>query len=264
MKYGYVILAQNTNKTNYVKCAETLALSLKKAMPKCSITLVSDNVSMCNAFDYVIELPDGDICPDSDWKLINDYQVYQASPYEHTIKLEADMYIPTSIDYWFDVLKDRDLVVSTTIRDYQQQISKCRVYRKFIDDNKLPDVYNAITYFKKSELAEQFFNIVKDVFVNWERYKATLKCNTNEPVTTDWAYSIACHILGVENTTLPNFTQMSMVHMKQYVNNCNTENWTDSFVYECLPHTLRIQTVPQLYPVHYHVKNFSDKLKGCL
>ena len=264
MNCGYVILAQNSKKTNYVKCAETLALSLKKVMPKCNITLVSDNVSMCNAFDHVIELPDGDVCPDSIWKLDNDYQVYKASPYEYTIKLEADMYIPKSIDYWFDTLQHRDLVVCTTIRDYQQQISKCRVYRKFIDDNKLPDVYNAITYFKKSELAEKFYNIVKDVFVNWDKYKEILKCNTDEPVTTDWAYSIGCHILGVENTTLPNFTQMSMVHMKQFVNNSTTENWTDSFIYETLPHALRIQTVPQQYPFHYHVKSFSNKLKGCL
>lgn len=264
MKYGYVILAQNTKKTNYVKCAEVLAQSLKKVMPNCNVTLISDNVSMCNAFDHVIELPYGDVCPDSIWKLDNDWQVYEASPYEYTIKLEADMYIPKSIDYWFDILQERDLVVCTTIRDYQQQISHQRVYRKFIDDNKLPDVYNAITYFKKSILAEKFFNIVKDVFVNWENYKIILKCNNNEIVTTDWAYSIACHILGVENTTLPNFTAMSMVHMKQFINNTTTENWTDSFVYECLPHALRIQTVPQEYPLHYHVKNFSDKLKGCL
>lgn len=264
MKFGYVISAQNTTTTNYVKCAEMLVMSLKKTMPKCNVTLISNDVSMCSAFDNVIELPYGDICPDSTWKLSNDWQVYEASPYEYTIKLEADMFVPKSIDYWFDILQERDLVVCTTIRDYKQEISKQRYYRKFIDDNNLPDVYNAITYFKKSSLAENFFKITKDVFANWDKYKQILKCNNNEIATTDWAYSIACHILGVENTTLPNFTAMSMVHMKQAINGTTTENWTDHFVYECLPHTLRINTVPQEYPVHYHVKNFSSKLKGCL
>ena len=41
----------------------------------------------------VIKLPYGDQAPDSDWKLVNDWQVYEASPYEYTIKLEADMYM---------------------------------------------------------------------------------------------------------------------------------------------------------------------------
>jgi uncharacterized membrane protein len=102
--------------------------------------------------------------------------------------------------------------------------------------------------------------IVKDVFENWNQYVASLKCNLDEPVTTDWAYAIASHILGKENTTLPNFDAMSMIHMKQWINGMPTENWTDTLVYEILPDTLRINTVPQQYPFHYQVKNFSDKL----
>jgi len=205
-------------------------------------------------------LPHGDLAPNSDWKLINDWQVYEASPYDYTIKLEADMYIPNNIDYWWDILQHRDVVVSSTIRNFKQEISDTRFYRRFIDDNKLPDVYNAITYFKKSDTAKQFFDIVKDVFANWEEYKKILQCNPNELATTDWVYAIACHIMGVENTTLPMFTDMSMVHMKQYINGNPTENWTDTFIYECLPNQIRVQTVPQQYPFHYHVKNFCDKI----
>lgn len=264
MNRGFVILAENTDKVDYVSCAEALALSIKAAMPKENITLVSNGVSMCPAFDHVVELPYGDLAPNSDWKLINDYQVYAASPYDYTIKVEADMFIPKSIEYWWDVLANRDLSVCTTIRNYKQQVSDVRVYRKFIDDNKLPDAYNAITYFKKSSLAEEFFAIVKDVFENWDSYKTILKCNINEPATTDWAYAIACHILGTERTTFSEFKQMSFVHMKQYINECPTEDWTDTFVYECLQNTLRIQTIPQQYPFHYHVKSFSQKIKrGC-
>ena len=50
--------------------------------------------------------------------------------------------------------------------------------------------------------AQKFFKIVKDVFENWNEYKKIVKCNPEELCTTDWAYSIACHILGVENTTI--------------------------------------------------------------
>ena len=244
MNKGFVIMAQDTETISYTKCAETLRKSILRVMPDSNVTIITTDM-----------LPHGNL-----GGFANDWQVYEASPYDYTIKLEADMYIPRNIDHWWDVFKDRDVVVSSTIRNFKQEISDVRVYRRFIDDNNLPDVYNAITYFKKSNTAKQFFSIVKDIFENWEEYKKILKCNQTEIVTTDWVYSIACHIMGVEKTTMPTFTEMSMVHMKSFVNNSVTDNWTDTFVYECLPDQIRVQTVPQQYPFHYHVKNFCDKI----
>jgi hypothetical protein len=249
MNKGFVIMAQNTKNVSYTNCAEKLSKSIKRVMPDANVTIITTEM-----------LPHGDLAPYSDWKLINDWQVYEASPYDYTIKLEADMYVPRNIDHWWDVLKDRDVVVSTAIRDYKQEISTVRLYRRFIDDNKLPDVYNAITYFKKSPVAEEFFNLVREIFTNWEEYKKILQCNYREYATTDWVYAIACHIMGAEKTTLPTFNEMTMVHMKQYIAGTPTEDWTDTLLYEFLPDQLRIQTVPQQYPFHYHVKNFCDKI----
>lgn len=260
MNKGFVILAQNTVNTNYVECAEALSRSIKNVMPNMSVTLISSENVISSEFDNVISLPYGDVVSDSEWKLNNDWQVYEASPYDYTIKLEADMYIPANIEHWFDILKDRDINVCSTIRDYKNRTSDVRVYRQFVDNNKLPDVYNAITYFNKSDTAKQFFLIVKDVFENWSKYKEIFVCNTDELVTTDWAYSIACHILGVEKTTMPGFTEFSMIHMKQYINNLMTEDWTNELVYE-FTQPLRINTFTPNYPVHYYVKSFGTKLK---
>ena len=260
MSQGFVIMAQNTSEVDYVKCAETLAMSIYRVMPNARVSIITDDVVDNTKFDQVIPLPYGDLDINGKWKLINDWQVYEASPYDETIKLEADMIIPRDIMHWFDVCGKQDLVLCTTIRNLKQEISKVRGYRRFIDDNKLPNVYNAITYFKKSDRAQTFFEIVRNIFENWETYKSTLKCNPQEEVSTDWVYAIACHIMGIEKTTLPNFTEMSMVHMKQFVNGNPTENWTDTFVYECLPNQIRVQTIPQQYPFHYHIKNFSDKI----
>ena len=246
MNKGFVIMAQGSD---YEVCAEVLKKSILNTMPDANVTIITTDM-----------LPYGDQAPDTNWKLQNDWQVYEASPYEYTIKLEADMYLPRSIEYWWDILKQRDLVVSTTIRNFQQDISNIKAYRKIITDNKLPDTYNAITYFRKSELAEKFFEIVRDVFENWVDYRVMLKCNNDETCTTDWAYAIASHILGEENTTLPQFKEMSMVHMKQFINGLPTERWTDTFIYELLPHTFRINTIPQMYPVHYHIKSFAKEI----
>ena len=249
MTKGFVIMAQNTEKTDYVKCAEALEKSIKRVMPDANVTIVTTDM-----------LPHGDVAPDSDWKLANDWQVYEASPYDETIKLEADMFIPRSIDHWWDILSIQDVVVCDKIRNYKGDISDVRVYRKFIDDNNLPDVYNAITYFKKSETAERFFKIVRDVFENWGSYKEIVMCKPTEEATTDWAYAIACHIIGVEKTTLPNFDELSMTHMKQFICGTTTEDWTDTLVYEVLPDVLRVHTYSQQYPFHYHSKSFADKI----
>ena len=57
---------------------------------------------------------------------------------------------------------------------------------------------------------------------------------------------------------LPTFTEMSMIHMKRFVNELPSEDWTDTLVYEVLPDIIRINSYPQLYPLHYHIKSFSD------
>ena len=250
MSKGFVIMAQNTKSTDYVKCAEVLRDSIKRTMSNSNVTIITTDM-----------LPYGDLAPDSDWKLINDWQVYEASPYDYTIKLEADMFIPRSIDYWWDVLKDRDVVVSSTIRDFKQNISDVRIYRNFIDNNRLPNVYNAITYFKKSDLAKNFFETVKMIFTHWEEFKNIMHCNTNELATTDWVYAIACHLHGEENTTMPVFTDMSMIHMKKYINDLITEDWTSELIYEITPDCMRINTFPQIYPFHYHVKEFASIIR---
>jgi len=260
MTKGFVILAQNTIDVNYIKCAEVLAKSIKRTMPDQSVSLVTSETFKSKVFDKVIKLPYGDLDPTGKWKLINDWQVYEASPYDQTIKIEADIFIPKSIEYWWEVLEIQDIVVSSTIRNFKQEISESKFYRKFIEENRLPNVYNSLTYFKKSNVAEQFFKIVRNVFDNWKEWKEILKCNPDEEVSTDWTYAIACHIIGENKTTLKSFNEMSMIHMKQWINGLPTENWTDTLIYEIHKNSIRINTYPQQYPFHYYIKNFADKL----
>lgn len=258
MTEGFVIVAENTASTNYVECAEALMLSMKHYMPNSKITLISNSHS--DLFDNVIKLPYGDLAEDSDWKLINDWQVYEASPYDSTIKIEADMLCTSDISYYFDLLRNMDLCLCTTIRDYRGNISPVKAYRKFILDNKLPDIYNGLVYFKKSDTAQTFFSIVRNVFENWDEYKKILVCNNNELATTDWIYSIASHIMGPEFITNPTLAQFSFVHMKQYINDLVTEDWTKELVYE-LNGNVKIQSFPQRHLFHYQVKEFSKVIK---
>lgn len=256
MNRGYVILAQNTDTVDYVHCATTLAHSIKKAMPYESVSIITDNIVNDRVFDNVIKLPYGDT-DTSDWKLSNDWQVYDATPYEYTIKVEADMYVPRNIDWWWDVLKHGELNVCTTIRNYKCDITTVDTYRKTILNNKLPNTFNALTYFKKSALASDFFSAVKDVFENWDDYKAILSYCPDSIPTTDVAYALAARYVGEQRCTNPSFTDYSFVHMKQHINNLRSHNWTKELVYEIYDNVFRIHCHTQLYPVHYHIKDFS-------
>jgi hypothetical protein len=260
MTKGYVIMAFGDVK--YKKCADTLAHSIHNVMPHAKVSLITDTEYDSIIYDKIIVVPGVD---NTDWKLANDYLVYENSPYEYTIKLEADMYIPRSIDYWWDILEYRDLNISTVIRDFRGNISTNDYYRKTFTESKLPSAYNAITYFKKSELAEQFFTLVKDIFENWSEYVQLLDYSSEDRATTDVVYAIAAKIIGVENCTLPTFTDFGMIHMKREINGNTTSVWHDEMVYEIHSGVFRINTYPQMYPIHYHNKEFAEIInKSCL
>ena len=257
MTKGYVIMAFGDEK--YRKCADTLCRSIHQVMPDSKVSLITDVEYDSNIYDKILVVEGVD---NTEWKLANDYLVYDHSPYEYTIKLEADMYITRSIDYWWNILESRDLNICTTVRDFRGNISTNDYYRKTFTESKLPPTYNAITYFKKSELAERFFQLVKDIFENWSEYVQLLDYSSEDRATTDVVYSIAAKIIGVENCTLPTFTDFSMIHMKREINGNTTQVWHDEMIYEIHVNVFRINTYPQMYPIHYHNKAFAGIIDG--
>jgi len=259
MSRGYVIQAINNDTTDYVACAKTLADSIHRVMPHSPITLMTTSDIVDSRFDHIIKIVDVD---PTQWKLANDWQVYSLSPYQHTIKLEADMYIPRKIDWWWDVLSTRSMNICTTIRDFRGNISTEQFYRRTFVESNLANTYNAITYFSKSAVAEEFYQLVRDIFENWLEYRELLKYSSEGRATTDVVYAIAAKIIGYEHCTMPHFTDFSMVHMKQHINGLLSARWHDELLYEIQPDRLRFNTHTQMYPVHYHTKSFQKIIDG--
>ena len=55
MSQGFVVLAQNTEKVDYVRCAEALAMSIKRVMPSANISIVTDDACYSNVWDEIID-----------------------------------------------------------------------------------------------------------------------------------------------------------------------------------------------------------------
>jgi hypothetical protein len=223
----------------YIDCAEQLADSIRQFHPTANVTVLTKE-----------QLPYGDL-----GGYANDWQVFAASPYRQTIKLEADMIAAGPVDHWWTMFEHRDVVVSTGCRNFYGNPGQSRYYRKLFDANTLPDVYNAITYWRVSKTAQEFFQLVKQIFEHWDRYKTLLKF-PDEQATTDVVYAMAAQIMGPETVTLPVGFGPQIVHMKRHIIPTRTNDWTKELVWENTNPGLRINTIAQTGFVHYHVKNW--------
>jgi len=248
---GYLIPAIDTKSTDYLSCAIKLARSIRQWHPDANISVIT--VKRCSnpVFDHVIPLPYGDL-----GGFANDWQVFAASPYRQTIKLEADMICSSPIDHWWTLFERRDVVISQGARTFYDELATSRYYRKIFDENQLPDVYNAITYWRLSATAKEFFDLVQQIFEQWDSYRKILKFPDDVP-TTDVVYAVAAVIMGPERVTLPPGLGPTIVHMKRYINPIQTNDWTKELVWENNP--FRINTVSQFGLVHYHIKEWKNE-----
>jgi hypothetical protein len=238
---GYLIPAIGSK---YLDCANLLRNSILHWHPDANVTILTEDM-----------LPFGNL-----GGFANDWQVFFASPYRQTIKLEADMYAASPIDHYWQMFQHRDVVVSTGARDFYDQLVVARHYRRFIDHNNLPDVYNAITYWRLSPTAKEFFETVRAIFENWDEVKKLLKYAENSP-STDFVYAIAAQILGPERVTLPLRMSPTVVHMKRYCVPIETENWTKELIWEFTDPGLRIHTRAQWGLVHYYIKEWANECR---
>ena len=245
---GYLIPAVDSDSVDYLRCAVQLARSIRRWHPDANITALT--VKQCSdpVFDQVIPLPHGDL-----GGYRNDWQVFDASPYRQTIKLEADMIAAGPVDHWWTLFERRDVVVSLGARDFYDQPAESRYYRKIFDQNDLPDVYNAITYWRLSTTAKEFFGLVRLIFEHWIEYKTLLKFHEKSP-STDLVYAMAAKIMGPESVTLPQGLGPNIVHMKKHIIPTQSHDWTQELSWEMDP--FRINTVAQWGLVHYHIKNW--------
>ncbi len=251
---GYVIPAFNSGNIDYIKCAKTLAKSLRYQHPDVKICLVTSEKCNDKLFDYVVVTEDLG-------GYLNDYQAYAHSPFHETIKLEADALIASEFDHWWTFFRHYDVWISTGCRNYKNQMSASRQYRKIIDANHLPDVYNAITYWRVSPLAKKFFSTVKTLMNNWSSVQNSLLYAKDEPVNTDLAYAVAAEFIGREQFTSEQGPKI--VHMKPAINNLGNDDWNKQLVWEIVSGQVRLNGFTQTGLLHYHVKNLAEMFGEC-
>ena len=277
MSKGFFTIAQGTQ---YHRFAYACALSLKLSQSgpsDLSIGVTKDEIKKIPAkylevIDEVVEIPWDDHAKDSDWKLENEWKSIYMTPYDETIKLDADMLFPGDISHWWDSLAESDGVFCTKPRTYRGEVITSDYYRKTFTESKLPNVYSAMFYFKKNDLNFEFFKLTEFIFNNWERcfYEWLEPEHRPKFVSTDVVFGIAAKILDYPSyNKFPESDVPTFVHMKSHL-----QGWPeDSFMHDdwtkmIKPYFnrdcgLKIGNYAQHLPIHYHVKDFlTDDMIG--
>lgn len=261
---GFLTIAQNTAEVDYLRLAYAQAMSIKLTMPDSQYCVVVDEDTEKqitdkhrDLFDNIVVL-DEDYAKQDDWKLANEWQVFNLSPYKETIKVESDILFTRSITHWWHAFRLRDIVLSVGTKNFKGDSATSRVYRRIFDANQLPDVYNGLMYFRYSETASEFFDIAEQVFKQWETVKENvLKGFSYEEASTDVVYAIAAKTLGVERCTLPDCDFINFTHMKNAINDWPDDKpWNEMIMTELDLPMIRINNVNQYHPVHYQDKNW--------
>lgn len=206
MTKGFIIYALGHN--NYYHMAETLAASLK-FNGATNITLVCDNytnISNESLFENMIRI-------DVKQPLVfNKYTIcmYDHSPYDVTIKLDADMIVlngrnPMDL---FGLLDNYDVMHMNRGHGWNAGNSvwadeaALKDAYGFSDNDKLYKIYGEFVYFRKSDIAKKYFASVKKIF-NKPRVQM-LEDFSNGSFTDELAYQIAS--IQHNMTYIENFT----------------------------------------------------------
>ena len=260
---GFLTIAQNTDEVDYLRLAYVQAMSIKLTMPDSLYAVIVDEATLAEVtdrhrkvFDYVIPLS-YDYAQDSNWKLANEWQVFNLTPFKETIKVEADIIFTRSIDHWWTAFRLHNVCLSTHAKTFTGSLlpgfSK---YREVFESNQLPDVYNGLMYFRYTQEARDFFMCASRIFENWDIVSNDLiKCNAKP--STDVVYAIAALIMGEEMVTMPSLDFLNFVHMKSGVNGwSDARSWLETVMNERDGDMIRINNLNQYHPVHYHDKTY--------
>ena len=250
---GFLTYALNTD-VDYETCALLWALSLRAShKSRIQIAVVVNDKNTCRSelhdiCDHVITVPKKNVVNNMQYEA----DLLDITPFKETIKMECDMLVPCDMSVWMHTFRLKDLYFTGHVIDHACDIANDSKYRKFIQANQLPNVYNGLYYVRMTEHTLQFFLEVDRIFNDWDREIRKHRLWERHKPSTDFAMAMALANMefldAVSNTHLPTF-----VHNKKYC----VGDWQYHTVVD--PTTIIVNGARIQYPWHYHDKSFATE-----
>lgn len=263
MSKGFLVLAQNTPESDYIKQAYALALSIKLTQDTPISVITNDSIpeQYLHAFDKVIPIPFSDSAKRKKWKVQNRWKFFHATPYDETIVLDTDMLVLGNFSKWWKYCENKDIVFCSKVLNYKlESVLQDPYHRKTFISNNLTNPYSALQYFKKSDAALEFYKVLEFVVKNWEEcYKIYAPLDRQDWLSIDLAVAITIEILGLQDQAVDVCSPLEFVHMKSPIQGWRTipTNWR-SYVTPYLNSKgeLLVGNIKQPMLFHYVEKDF--------
>ena len=208
---GIILFARNNGYVDYVKIACASAGYARKNLSEFDeICLVTDSASADEHPELIKQYFDRTIISDNfqqentrlfkdtanspeyaSFKNMGRSEVYELSPYEETLVIDCDYFImsDTLDQVWGS---ENDFMINYQYRDIAGRHGGNVSY---IDDFTIPMCWATVFFFRKSEFAENLFNLITHIKYNYKYYYALYNCSGNL-FRNDFAFAIALHMLN--------------------------------------------------------------------
>jgi len=267
MSSGYLCIAQNNGEVDYLRMAYLQALSCKltQSLDNNFSVIVDKETAECvtdthrAVFDEVIVLKH-DLAQSSKIKMQNECQVFAYSPYKSTIKTECDMLFTADLSWLWNTYSQFTYSFTQSVYTYDGHVVDNRKYRQQFDENLMPNIYSAWTYFTYDMTCKEIYDTMRNITYDWDYYRDNylINCRYDEP-RTDEIYALALKILDVK----PRDTGFGFVHMKSELQRCPSKQpWQEQLHWDIQPDFIPIiGHYKQSRPLHYVEKTFvTDEL----
>jgi len=260
---GFVWFCQNNSDTDYVKCSIELAKSIKRHNKHNNVCVIVDRHSKFQS-EYVdaVRVMEQDHSSEHKVKWANEHKVFSLSPFKHTIKLEADMIFTQNTDWWWYHLWQHDMVFSVDCKNYKDETVKDKTYRNLFVKNFLPNIYNGLTYFRRSVMSKKFFDLCRSITENWKAVRETILINCHDEYpSTDVVYALAYRIVDPTQKHLVDYPWFKFIHHKPAIHGLRHVKDHNNYLMPALIKDsvyLGTQRIDRLW--HYHDKNMMERL----
>lgn len=253
---GYITFAFGKE---YLKLAYVQALSIKASQSINNYAVIVDKTAAeeldnySHVFDEVIKVD----YEASGWDMSQHWKVFGLTPWRETVLLDADMVFNESVDHWWPTMRLRDVCLTHEIKDFRENTITSRKCRRLFDENLLPDVYAGFMYFRYTELASEFFGLVKSITHNWDWIaKEHFIKNDDYRIRIDEIFALAARIFGTQYVTLP-VAIPTFTHGKEVLWKLSEQQpWFEQLFVELTKDKLLIGHYYQRVPLHYHHKDW--------
>ena len=276
MTRGYLTHAVNHGTVDHLRMAYCLALSLRLTQSKVHAlsVLVSDQQEVPphyrEVFDEVI--PIRDARPDfvrENWRVDNYLRMYDLTPYDQTVTLDADTLFFDDVSHWWNVLAPCDIAGGTAVT-YRGEVIVDNPLRADLYEIGLPDVHNGFFYFRRGEVANRLFATMTGYLADWDG-TCRRHFGRTVPFSADCALLLSIRDNGLEPVSAgPRPGVPRFVHMKACLQGWpgvhRTEREWRHHVEHRFDERLRLWVggVRIGDPFHYHVRDFvDDELLRC-